>query len=293
MTRVTIAAPAKINLWLRVFGKDSKGFHAIESLFQLLSIADELVVERTASGIALTGAPDALGPAKDNLVVRAAEHFFRACRKAGGCSIRLEKHIPWSAGLGGGSSDAAATLLALNHLYGRPLSTEDLLTLGADLGSDVPFFLTGAALALGWGRGERLLALPPLPPRPLLVVPPAALVKTEEAYAWLDRDRTAEDTGEYAAVVPAASLGSWDEVRRRSHNDFEAVVAGRLPTIGHWLDRLHETDAFLVRLAGSGGAVVALFDSVRARDTAWQTLGADPAVLKGETLSAAPALREE
>ncbi len=292
MTRVVVTAPAKINLWLRVFGKDAKGYHAIESLFQLISVADSLAVERSASGITLAGAPDALGPAKDNLVVQAAEQFFRACRKPGGCAIRLEKRVPWSAGLGGGSSDAAATLLALNHLYGRPLSTADLLTIGADLGSDVPFFLTGAALALGWGRGERLLALPPLPPRPLLVVPPAAPVKTAEAYGWIDRDRTAEDTGEYAAVVPATALGSWDEVRRQSHNDFEAVVAGRLPQIGHWLDRLRETDAFLVRLAGSGGAVVALFDTPRARDAAWHTLGADPTWLKGETLTAAPALQE-
>jgi len=293
MTRVVIQAPAKINLWLRVFGKDAKGYHAIESLFQLISVADELVVERTGSDVTLGGAPDALGPAKDNLVVRAAERFFHASRKSGGCAIRLTKRVPWSAGLGGGSSDAAATLLALNHLHGRPLSTGDLLTVGADLGSDVPFFLTGAALALGWGRGERLLALPPLPPRPLLVVPPAAPVKTADAYAWIDRDRTAADTGEYAAVVPVASLGSWDAVQRQSHNDFEAVVAGRLPQIGHWLDRLRETDAFLVRLAGSGGAVAALFDSARARDAAWQTLGADPAVLRGETLAAAPVLREE
>lgn len=293
MTRVTVTACAKINLWLRVFGKDSKGYHAIESLFQLISVADELVAERTASGITLAGAPETLGPVKDNLVVRAADRFFRASRTGGGCALLLHKRIPWAAGLGGGSSDAAATLLALNHLYGRPLAVEDLLTIGADLGSDVPFFLTGAALALGWGRGERLLALPALPARPLLVVPPAAPVKTAEAYAWLDRDRTVEDTGEFATVVPVATLASWDEVRRRSHNDFEAVVAGRLPTIGHWLDRLHETDAFLVRLAGSGGAVVALFDSVRARDAAWQTLGADPAVLKGETLAAAPPLREE
>ena len=293
MSRVTVTAPAKLNLWLRVFGRDAKGYHAIESLFQLISIADELTVERTASGVALSGAPDALGPVKDNLVVRSAERFFRAARCAGGCALRLTKRIPWSAGLGGGSSDAAATLLALNHLYDRPLALSDLLTLGAELGSDVPFFLAGAPLALGWGRGERLLALPPLPSRALLVVPPAAPVPTAEAYAWLDRDRTVEDTGEFAAVVPAASLVSWDQVRRRSHNDFEPVVAGRLPAIGHWLDRLRATDAFLVRLAGSGGAVVALFETARARDVAWHVLGADAKVLRGETLTEAPAISHQ
>lgn len=287
-----MSSPAKINLWLRVFGKDGKGFHAIETLFQLVSIADDLIVERTDAGVTLAGAPAALGAAKDNLIVRAADRFFRATGARGGAAITLEKRIPWNAGLGGGSSNAAATLLALNHLYGRALPQSDLMTLGAELGSDVPFFLTGAALALGWGRGERLLALNALPARPLLIIPPAAPVKTAEAYAWIDQDRDAEHTGEFAAVVPAATLGHWDEVRRRSHNDFESAVAARLPAIGHWLDRLRETDAFLVRLCGSGGAVVALFESERQRDGAWLLLGSDPAVLRGTTLSAAPELAE-
>jgi len=291
-SRVVISSPAKINLWLRVFGKDGKGYHAIETLFQLISIADELAVERSDSLITLTGAPAGLGAAKDNLIVRAAERFFRATGAKGGAAIALTKRIPWTAGLGGGSSNAAATLLALNHLYGRCLPHSDLMTLGAELGSDVPFFLAGAALALGWGRGERLLALDPLASRPLLVVPPAAPVKTADAYSWIDKDRDAEHTGEFASVVPAGTLGNWDEVRRRSHNDFESAVAARLPAIGHWLDRLRETDAFLVRLCGSGGAVVALFESERQRDGAWTLLGSDEQVLRGTTLTAAPRLAE-
>jgi len=290
--RVAVRAPAKLNLWLRVFGRDGRGFHAIETLFQLISIADELVVERTAGGVTLAGAPAALGAPKDNLIVRAAELFLREAGAAHGAAILLDKKIPWDAGLGGGSSDAAATLLALNHLSDRTLSGPDLMTLGASLGSDVPFFLSGSALALGWGRGERLLALPALPPRPLLVVPPAAPVRTAEAYAWIDKDRGAERTGEFAAVVPAHVLRDWEEVRRRSHNDFESAVAGRLPAIGHWLDRLRETDALLVRLCGSGGAVAALYETERQRDNAWQLLGADPGILRGWTLDAAPALVE-
>ena len=280
---LTVKAHAKINLWLRVFGRDSKGYHAIETLFQLISLADELVIEAGLAGVSLTGAPAELGPGKDNLVMRAAERFFRASGVRGGADIRLTKRIPWSAGLGGGSSDAAATLLALNELHGKPLPSADLMTLGAELGSDVPFFLTGAPLALGWGRGERLLALPPLPPRPLLVVPPPAPVKTADAYAWIDRDRGSEETGEFAAVFPASTLADWNEVRRRSHNDFESAVAGRIPAIGHWLDRVRETDAMLVRLAGSGGAVVALYETERQRDHAWQLLG-DEKVLRGTTL---------
>ena len=290
--RVVVAAPAKINLWLRVFGRDGKGYHAIETLFQLISIADDLVVERADAGVTLAGAPAELGAMRDNLIVRAAERFLREAGLKGGATILLSKRIPWAAGLGGGSSDAAATLAALNLLYGQPLGVADLMTLGAELGSDVPFFLTRAALALGWGRGERLLALAALPSRPLLVIPPAAPVKTADAYAWIDKDRGVEHTGEFAAVFPASTLSDWEQVRHYSSNDFESAVAGRLPAIGHWLDRLRESDAFLVRLAGSGGAVVALFESVRARDGAWQLLGANEAVLRGETLTAAPGIVE-
>jgi 4-diphosphocytidyl-2C-methyl-D-erythritol kinase len=100
-------------------------------------------------------------------------------------------------------------------------------------------------------------------------VAPPAPVRTADAYAWIDKDRGTRDTGEYAAVFSADAFSSWASVREHSHNDFEAVVAGHLPEIGHWLDRLRETEAFLVRLAGSGGAIVALFESVPARDAAW------------------------
>ena len=282
MSTLTVQAYAKINLWLRVFGKDTRGYHAIETLFQRISLADTLEIELAPSGIALS-APQALGPSRDNLVVRAAERFFRETGIGGGARITLTKGIPWNAGLGGGSSDAAATLLALNELHGAPLPAADLMTLGAELGSDVPFFLTGASLALGWGRGERLLALPPLAPRPLLIVPPAAPVKTAAAYGWIDQDRArTEHTGEFAAVVPSAVLADWAEVRRRSHNDFESAVAGRLPAIGHWLDRLRETDALLVRLCGSGGAVVAVYETEHERDSAAAQLG-QPGILKGST----------
>ncbi len=287
--RVIASAPAKINLWLRVFGRDTRGFHGIESLFQLVDLCDEIVVERAEAGVSLAGAPPGLGPAKDNLVVRAAERFLKAAGAGGGAAITLTKRIPWGSGLGGGSSDAAATLQALNELYETPLSAEDLMTIGIDLGSDVPFFLTGASLALGWGRGERLLALPALPTLPLLIVPPAAPVRTADAYAWIDKDRGPEDTGEFAAVTPAVALGSWPAVRRQSHNDFESAVAARLPAIGHWLDRLRATDAFLVRLCGSGGACVALYESARQRDAAVAELGTE--VLIGETLAESPGLR--
>jgi 4-diphosphocytidyl-2-C-methyl-D-erythritol kinase len=291
--RVRALAPAKVNLWLRVFGRDARGYHAVESLFQLLGLADEIAVERGAPGVRLVGAPPELGPTDHNLAVRAARWFIAAARTEGGVTITMTKRIPWNAGLGGGSSDAAATLAALNRLFGDRLTPGDLLEMGAGLGSDVPYFLCGASLALGWGRGERLLPLPPLPARPALIVPPPSPVRTADAYAWLDKDRGTADTGEWAAVIPPSALGSWEEIRRLAHNDFEPAVAGRLPAIGHWLDRLRATSAFLVTLAGSGGAIVALYQSAPQRDVAWQALGGDPAVLRCDTLTAGPGLTAE
>ncbi len=291
-TRARLEAPAKINLWLRVFGRDTKGYHAIETLFQLISVADTLSAEATEGEVVLCGAPDGLGPAAQNLVVRAAEAYLREAGVRGGATITLTKRIPWNAGLGGGSADAAATLRLMNRLYGDRLDQAELVQLGAELGADVAFFLAGTPLALAWGRGERLLALAPLPSRPLLIVPPAAEVKTADAYAWLDRDRPAERTGEFAAVVDASALGSWDAVRHHSANDFEPVVAGRLPAIGHWLDRIRETDALLVRLAGSGGAIVALYETAALRDAAWHRLGSDESIIRGETLTFAPSIEQ-
>ena len=290
VARVRAVAAAKVNLWLRVFGRDARGYHALESLFLLLGLADDIWVERGAPGVRLVGAPPELGPTDQNLAVRAARWYIAAARTEGGITITMTKRIPWSAGLGGGSSDAAATLAALNRLFGDRLPAGDLLEMGAGLGSDVPFFLSGASLALGWGRGERLLPLPALPARPALVVPPPSAVRTADAYAWLDKDRGTGDTGEWAAVIPHDALASWDEVRRLAHNDFEPAVAGRLPAIGHWLDRLRATSAFLVTLAGSGGGIVALYQTAAHRDVAWQALGADPAILRCETLTKVPEL---
>ena len=291
--RVRAIAPAKVNLWLRVFRRDAKGYHAIETLFQMVSVADEIVVERGAPGVRLLGAPPALGPSDQNLAVRAARWFLAAARVEGGITITMTKRIPWMAGLGGGSSDAAATLVALNRLFGDPLPAGDLLAMGSGLGSDVPFFLSGSPLALAWGRGERLLAVPALPSRPLLIVPPPAQVRTADAYDWLDKDRGTADSGEFAAVVPASALASWEEVRRLAHNDLEPAVAGHLPEIGHWLDRLRATSTFLVLLAGSGGAMVAIYQNESQRDAAWQRLGADEAILRGETLESLPQLEEQ
>ncbi|MCZ6756162.1 MAG: 4-(cytidine 5'-diphospho)-2-C-methyl-D-erythritol kinase, partial [Gemmatimonadetes bacterium] len=184
---VSRSAPAKLNLFLRVLAREADGFHGIETLLCLTDLADSLqatLVDAAGVTIAVSGADT--GPDQENLAVRAAEMVLAATGRPFGVSLTLDKHIPVRAGLGGGSSDAAAALVAVNELTGHAIPRHELLQFAARLGSDVPFFVSEARLALGWGHGERLLRLPPLPSRPGLMLVPEVGIDTAEAYRWID-----------------------------------------------------------------------------------------------------------
>jgi 4-diphosphocytidyl-2-C-methyl-D-erythritol kinase len=186
--------------------------------------------------------------------------------------ISLAKRIPVQAGLGGGASDAAATLYAVNHLAGDAIPRHELLQFAARLGSDVPFFFSGSPLALGWGRGERLLQLPPLPPAPVLLVTPPTPVATGEAYGWVDAARQA--AGRRGAVaLDLDSLAHWGDIGRMAGNDFESPVFGRHPEIRAAFEALAGTRPLVCRMSGSGSTLFAVYRSSRDRDDAQMMLG--------------------
>lgn len=263
-SHTVVRAHAKINLGLSVLARETSGFHQIETIFCALELADELEITPRGAGVRLRvegsperpGPPPDLGPADENLAVRAATTFFRESGLPAAAGIRLVKRIPAGGGLGGGSSDAAATLIALNRLYREPLSAQRLLLLAASLGSDVPFFLAGSPLARAWGRGSRLLPLAPLPAAPVLLIAPPIGVETGQAYA----DLAAARAGEYVcppAVLPAA-LQDWSELVE-SVNDFEPVIFGRLPLLAEMRDALEGTGALLARMTGTGSTVYGVY----------------------------------
>ncbi|MGH7458610.1 MAG: 4-(cytidine 5'-diphospho)-2-C-methyl-D-erythritol kinase [Longimicrobiaceae bacterium] len=284
--RVLVAAPAKVNLRLKVLARNDDGFHFLESVFCALSLADEVEIRRGAAGVALKVEGEDTGPAGKNLAVLAARAFYRKVGREPSVGVRLAKRVPASAGLGGGSSNAAAVLRGLNELEGWPLAPESLARVGGALGSDVPFFLCGSPLALGWGRGDRLLPLPPLPPRPVLVVKPEATISTARAYTRLAASR-AGDPVPSAGIIPARALGSWEGVSSLSENDFEPVAAEEFPEIGEVLRRLREAGAGIARLAGSGSACFGVFESRQRRDAAAGSFarGEPLRVWKAETLA--------
>ena len=262
MTAVTRRAYAKINLTLDVGARRPDGYHDIRSVMHRVALHDTLTVTRTPDvpGVRLevTGDESAGVPADpSNLVHRAAVRLQKVAAARGaargdrsGLHIALHKRLPAQAGLGGGSSDAGATLQAVNDLLGLGLSPRRLAGIGAALGADVPFFLSGGA-ALAEGLGERLTPLPILdPPWLLVVVKPPVGVSTAAAYAALDA---------VPGRVCGAATEAWLAGARDPANDFEAVVLPAYPEIGAAHRLLSETAgagaSFGPRLCGSGAAL--------------------------------------
>ena len=282
-------AHAKVNLFLRVLSREADGFHGIETLFCRISLADELVIERTASGVSLDTTAGDLGPVAGNLAVRAAEAVLDATGRRFGVRISLTKLIPVGAGLGGGSSDAAAVLLAVNRLAGNAVPRHELLQFAARLGSDVPFFVSDVALALAWGHGDRLIRVPPLPPAAMLVVAPSRPVSTADAYGWLDAAQpVAFRRGALALDLDA--LATWGDVARMAGNDFESVVFEYRPELRAAFEALAATRPLVCRMSGSGAALYAIYRTARDRDDARMMLARKHGtVLSAETLAGPPA----
>jgi 4-diphosphocytidyl-2-C-methyl-D-erythritol kinase len=286
-------APAKVNLLLRVLGKRGDDFHEIETLLQAVALADRVMVARGGEGVTLDLHGPDLGPTEQNLAWRAARSLLDAAGVAGGLRVRLEKRIPAGAGLGGGSSDAAAVLRLGNLVLGTPLDAAALSTLGAALGSDVPFFLGEGPLAWGRGRGELLETLPPLPVASVVVVMPPVHVATGGAYTALARERLMGGPPPRSGSFRDAPA-SWEEVAAVAGNDFEAVVPGTHPPVARALEALRRLGARPALLSGSGGASFGVFPDVQAAEAAGvelrAQLGCPVAVTR--TLDAFPEAQE-
>lgn len=269
---VSMQAPAKANLFLRVLARESTGYHGIETLFCLLDLSDGLTAERrTGDAVSIDVLGADVGPPADNLAVRAAEMVLQATGRKFGVHLTLEKRIPIQAGLGGGSSDAAAALTLTNQLAGNAVPRHELLQFAARLGSDVPFFLSEARLALAWGHGERMLRLPPLPAAlALLLVPPEGM-PTAEAYDWMDQGSESSRRGGLALDLD--SLRNWGDIARMAGNDFEAALFARKPRLKGAFEALAGTRPLLCRLTGSGAAFLAVYRNATDRTDAAMMLG--------------------
>ena len=256
-----LRAHAKINLYLRVLGRRSDGFHEIETVVQSITLHDALELELGGEGIRLEVSDPSLPNGPSNLAWRAAAALLPDPGPGGGVRLRLTKRIPVGAGLGGGSSDAAAALVGVNSLCGLGLAGGELQRLAADLGSDVPYFLSGGT-ALLTGRGTEVRALPDLPRADLLVVPAAEPLSTADVYAQIQEPLTL--ASRTASISGSGRIPADFESLVRLGNDLEPPAVRLRPAIGRVREALLAAGARVAAMTGSGSAVFGVFSGVTA-----------------------------
>ena len=264
------ASYAKVNLHLQVVGRRGDGYHELRTLFQTVDLADELEVAIGGAGVRLevSGAELSAGP--DNLAWRAAEQFLARWAPDTGVAMRLRKRIPMGGGLGGGSSNAATVLLALQELLGAPAPDSELWEVARGLGADVPYFLLGGT-ALGFGRGDELVPLPELPPREMVLVLPPLHVPTPAVFADLG-ELTAHPLNPRIGSLVQRSSVDWGLLAHVC-NDLERPVFRRWPELARLHGLLLEAGAAAARLSGSGTALWAVWNDAVDFDALRETLG--------------------
>lgn len=245
-------AQGKINLSLRVLGKRPDGYHSIETVFLRVELGDDVRLHIREKSRTLRCGVMRDEPQEKNLAFRAAELYAKETGWPEGFEIVIKKRIPVGGGLGGGSADAAAVLRILNSISEHPLSNEALRSIAFQLGSDVPFLTSDFSMALGWGRGEKLLGLPPLPSRDVFLFFPPFGIDTGDAYALLDESRRGDSSS--SPDLTAEMFEDWESAARHSVNDFESVIRKKYPVIDALLGRGDKYDLFY-RLSGSGSTV--------------------------------------
>lgn len=256
MDTVTLLAPAKINLSLDVGAVMPNGYHPVTTVMQAVSLCDTVCISRQGSEIRLTASDPTLACGEKNTAYRAARAFCEQTGLSQGLSIHLQKNIPMQAGLAGGSTDAAAVLKGCNRLFGNPLTAEQLHTLAASIGADVPFCLFGGT-QLGTGIGTALSPAPAMPHCFIVIAKPDIGVSTAEAYLAIDQapPATQQDT---PAVLDALQRGDLSLLAAAVGNRFEQVLS--LEPVQTLCAQMRQMGALSARMSGSGSAVFGLFD---------------------------------
>lgn len=257
MTNLQEKAPAKLNISLDVAERRADGYHDMTMVMQTVSLCDEVRITLNDTGRVLARSNLSFVPGDArNLAVKAALKYLEAGGRRQGMVITLEKRVPVGAGMGGGSSDAAAVLRALNRHYGD-LSPQALETLAAEVGSDVPFCVRGGT-ALATGRGEKLESLPDMPDCEFLICKPGFSVSTPELFHRLDQC-TARCHPDTAGIVAALRDGNLESVCRRMYNVFEDVDDRRMRTVREIKGRLLDYGALGAVMTGTGSAVFGVY----------------------------------
>ena len=264
-------SPCKVNLLLNILGRRAGGFHELETVFHHVHVCDRLAFDKCANGIQLTCNEPALPTDSRNLVHRAAAAFLQAAGISDGVRIHLEKNLPLAAGLGGGSGNAAPTLLALNELLGQPLPVAKLHEIAATLGSDINFFLQ-AKPALATGRGEKIEPLenfPALRGKAFLLIHPGFGIATPWAYQNLARFPEALNgrAGRAKELISKLQANDWPAAAGGFYNSLEAPALEKFPVLALFQEFLRASGALVALMSGSGSTTFAIAENVAAAET--------------------------
>jgi 4-diphosphocytidyl-2-C-methyl-D-erythritol kinase len=269
--RLEKKSPCKVNLLLNILGKRADGFHELETVMQPVNFCDELAFERDGNGVRLSCSEKNLPTDSKNLVFRAAADFLAAAKISDGVKIHLEKKIPLAAGLGGGSGNAATTLLALNELFGSPLAMEKISELAAALGSDIPFFLQ-IKPALATGRGEKIQPLenfPALHGKAFLLIHPGFGISTPWAYQNLARFPKAlnGEKGRAQKLISILQTADLKTAAAEFYNSLEAPALEKFPILELFQEFLRANGALAALMSGSGSTTFAICENISSAES--------------------------
>lgn len=263
--KLTAKANAKINLTLDILGKREDGYHLVDMIMQTISLFDTVSVIKTDSGIRVLSSDNALGGEED-ITYKAAKLFFEETKINGGAQIEIEKCIPVAAGLGGGSTDAAAVLVLLNRLYENPLTVKELEKIAVKLGADVPFFLYGGTISVG-GIGEVFEKLPDMPNCHLVIAKKGVKPSTKEMYNVIDNTDVSDYRPDNIAAKSAIEKSNLNILCQNINNVFSAAwESDEIALI------MKECGALSVSLSGSGPSYFGVFDNESYAKTAVECL---------------------
>ncbi len=269
MKTFEIKCPAKINLSLDVVNRREDGYHNLSMIMQEINLFDILTFEISQGDeIILTSSDESVPTDDSNLIIRAAKVFFEKTGIAASARIHLSKNIPMGAGLGGGSTDAAGTLTALNTIFEKPLTTNELAVVAKSLGADVPFFIYGGCM-LAEGIGEILTPLPPLSDAYIVLAKPPIFVSTAYVYKNLVLDEGIKHPDTKSAIT-ALETGNLDLLAASCGNVLETVTANKYPEIEEYKNIMLSNGASYSLMSGSGSSVFGIFANKSSAQTAYE-----------------------
>jgi 4-diphosphocytidyl-2-C-methyl-D-erythritol kinase len=260
MDYLKVPSFAKVNLGLYIIEKRTDGFHSIESIFQTISLKDLLYFKLGGRKIEITSNNPDLPDDSSNLIYKAAQLFKNTEGKNFGVKIKVDKRIPLGSGLGGGSSNAAVTLLTLNRLLDYPKKLEELMEFAQILGSDVPFFLKGGTALLS-GRGEKIKWEKDIPTLNFLLANPSFTISTKDAYKWWDNNEKQDLTNEDLSLILQRMQEGKKEILCKLRNSFQGIIMGKYPQLKDIMKKLNRLEPINVMLSGSGPTIFAIFGS--------------------------------